>query len=432
MFKEVVVCKFSDCNQVYNDPRFLPCGNRTCAAHIEAMMLKSDDECDRKMIKCHFCQQIHVFPDEGDGQFPVDRNIPLLLSMKYCNQHEAAKKSFGKVTKLLDKLLKLDQEDIVADYFERVEVSIELEKEANQKKLDAYYQQLVDGVHERKVKCLHLLATNKTLESELTTIKHALVGYESKLKKDNIDFLLKTLDGDEAKWKAIQLECDALLTKIKPLGEELNKQIVGDQAIQFVPNTRPTSQFEIICGYLDTGPIDSTIVSTDKMTKDLVELCKFNDKQFKLLYRATRDGFGASSFHAKCDNQSNTLTIVKTTKGYILGAYTAVKWDNTSGYKSDDHAFIFTLVNARSLPELFPVRVGDKHSIYCNGMYGPTFGGGNDIRISDNSSQTRTSFSNLGHSYNCKYFSCNTAEARSFLAGSQNFQTTEIEVFQLN
>ena len=43
VLKEIVVCKFAGCNQVYNDPRFLPCGNRTCPAHIEAMMVKSDD-----------------------------------------------------------------------------------------------------------------------------------------------------------------------------------------------------------------------------------------------------------------------------------------------------------------------------------------------------------------------------------------------------
>ena len=93
--KDVVVCKFTDCNQVYNDPRFLPCGHRTCAAHIEEMMVNSDDE--RRMIKCHFCQKIHVFPDDG-GEFPVDRNIPLLLSITYSKEHSAAKKHFSERT----------------------------------------------------------------------------------------------------------------------------------------------------------------------------------------------------------------------------------------------------------------------------------------------------------------------------------------------
>ena len=67
--------------------------------------------------------------------------------------------------------------------------------------------------------------------------------------------------------------------------------------------------------------LDSTIVNTDKMKSDLVELCKLSDKEFKLLYRASRDGFEAARFHAKCDNQPRTLTIITTSKGNICGGY---------------------------------------------------------------------------------------------------------------
>ena len=429
VLKEIVVCKFARCNQVYNDARILPCGNRTCAAHIEAMMVKSDgiNSGDGKMIKCHFCEKIHSFSDDG-GEFPVDRNIPLLLSMKHCNQHDAAKKSFKAVTQLLEKLTKLDKDAYVIDYFERVEADILREKEVNIQKLNAYYQELVDSVHVQKVKCFHNLATNETLPSELDAIKQALVDHKDKLKKDNLDFLLKTLDGDDAKWKQIRSECNALLKKIKPLGRELNKKIFGNPSIQFMPGTSGT--IGSICGHLSSEPIDSRVLSNDKMKKDLVHLCKMSGKQFKLLYRATRDGFGASDFHAKCDNLPNTLTVIKTTKGFIFGGYTAVEWDNTSNFKSDE-AFIFSLVNALSTPLLSPVRVGSKDSIYCHRRYGPIFGGGNDFSISDNSNRNAESRSNLGCSFAFTLFSFESTEARSFLTGDPHFQTTEIEVFQL-
>ncbi len=52
------------------------------------------------------------------------------------------------------------------------------------------------------------------------------------------------------------------------------------------------------------------------------ELCKFKKSEmWSLLYRASRDGFGAAQYHAKCDDITNTLTIIKTTEGYIFGAY---------------------------------------------------------------------------------------------------------------
>ena len=144
--KDLVVCKFAECGQVYNDPRILPCGKRTCAAHIEAMIVKNDNTDDRKMLKCHFCQRIHTFPEEVD-EFPADETVSLLLNIKHCSEHDAAKKVFNEVSQLLGKLTNLDEESYVIDYFERVEGNILMEKEANMQKLIAFYQKLVDEVH---------------------------------------------------------------------------------------------------------------------------------------------------------------------------------------------------------------------------------------------------------------------------------------------
>ena len=46
-------------------------------------------------------------------------------------------------------------EDHVIDYFEEVVANIFLEKENPQQKLDAYFKELVDEAHQRKVECLH-------------------------------------------------------------------------------------------------------------------------------------------------------------------------------------------------------------------------------------------------------------------------------------
>ncbi len=188
---EIVVCKHRDCNRLYNDPRILPCGNRTCAAHIDAMLLKSEDiNADRKMIKCHFCEEIHSFPENGQ-EFPVDKHISLFLNMRISGEHSAAKKSFDDVSQLLDKLLKLDREDYVIECFEKVEAQIQVEKELKQRELTAYYQKLVAEVQQRKITCLDNLRTNQRLNSELEAIKRQLNEYENQLKRENVDLMTK-------------------------------------------------------------------------------------------------------------------------------------------------------------------------------------------------------------------------------------------------
>ncbi len=62
--------------------------------------------------------------------------------------------------------------------------------------------------------------------------------------------------------------------------------------------------------------------------------------------------------------------------------------------------------------------------------YGPTFVYYGDIHIANNANTTMDSRSNLGHSYKNPQYAHGSDEAKSFLAGSFNFQLDEIEVYQ--
>ena len=47
--------------------------------------------------------------------------------------------------------------------------------------------------------------------------------------------------------------------------------------------------------------------------------------EWRLLFRASRDGFAAEAFHAKCDNKGPTVTIAKSGE-YIFGGFTEASW----------------------------------------------------------------------------------------------------------
>ena len=46
----------------------------------------------------------------------------------------------------------------------------------------------------------------------------------------------------------------------------------------------------------------------------------------KLLYRASRNGWAASNFHSCCDNKGPTVTVVRSSNGYVFGGYTEQPW----------------------------------------------------------------------------------------------------------
>jgi len=66
----------------------------------------------------------------------------------------------------------------------------------------------------------------------------------------------------------------------------------------------------------------------------------------ELIFNSSTDGYTASAWHSKCDNQGDTLTIVKTTNDEVFGGYTNIPWTSTDGNGKNNHAsFVFDLHN---------------------------------------------------------------------------------------
>jgi len=146
-------------------------------------------------------------------------------------------------------------------------------------------------------------------------------------------------------------------------------------------------------------------------------------KQFKLIYKATRDGLNATNFHQKCNNQGETLTVFQSSDGYLFGGYTPISWTSRGSHAFDQRTFIFTLTNPYYIqPTKFP-NSGPNHnntySIYDVASYFPTFGGGNDISCQGNTC-----------SFNFPWaFSDSTGRGSNIFTGSNSCQVKEIEVF---
>ena len=95
------------------------------------------------------------------------------------------------------------------------------------------------------------------------------------------------------------------------------------------------------------------------------------------------------------------------------------------GYVNCSQAFLFSLVNTSGLgPTKLSLITGKEgYGIVCGGSYGPAFGDGNDLYISDNAN-TNYSSSRLGNTYQVP-----PGQYKTFSAGATNFFVTDYEVF---
>lgn len=253
--------------------------------------------------------------------------------------------------------------------------------------------------------------------------------------KDNFQKVTKELEEFYLKWRnyltqakiddqevaeandlALRLNQKASDTKLK-----LDNLIFNGSLLKFESNE------PIEIGALKLHNLRSIL--SEKQMVDLINLCGLSSElKWKLIYRATENGFSSAAFHTLCDDKTNTLTIIKSYNGFVFGGYTEQDWSGHNINKHDKYAFLFSYINKDNKPIKLKCS-SPSYAIYCSGDYGPTFGAGHDINIRSNSNLNKHSYTNLGYSYMHPDFNFGSNEAKTFLAGSFNFKTVEIEVY---
>lgn len=89
-----------------------------------------------------------------------------------------------------------------------------------------------------------------------------------------------------------------------------------------------------------------SLILNKKLAQELERICEFSSyDNWCMIYRGSLHGFSAKDFHQKCDGHDKTLTIVKTTQGYIFGGFTNLKWDSISYWQLDQGDFIDDFYN---------------------------------------------------------------------------------------
>ncbi|CAF0794126.1 unnamed protein product [Adineta steineri] len=149
------------------------------------------------------------------------------------------------------------------------------------------------------------------------------------------------------------------------------------------------------------------------------------NQTWELIYKATRDGFGADAFHSHCDNKGPTITIIQSNNNYIFGGYTSHLWTSDGSNGDDRTSFLFTLTNPHNIPPTKYAINRDRVTsiIYDGSGSGPKFGSGCDICISNNSNINNDSYTNFPGLYNDT-----TGKGNNTFTGARNFTTSEIEI----
>jgi len=145
--------------------------------------------------------------------------------------------------------------------------------------------------------------------------------------------------------------------------------------------------FGLHSNVIEEFSIDKLTMQHSKIMKkydDVLTLKKWINSSrpifLKLVYRGSRDGFAAASFHKMCDNHWPTLTVIQSNHGNVFGGFTDQSWVSINHFKKSDKSFIFSLTHRKKC-EIKPEKSAS--AIYTNDGYLVAFGEGLDLSLVD-------------------------------------------------
>ena len=95
----------------------------------------------------------------------------------------------------------------------------------------------------------------------------------------------------------------------------------------FLKELEAEAKYYQIQGILDELRLNSEILTNEEHRSQLLAWLppRKGEYRLRLLFRASRDGFAAATFHSRCDNKGPTVTIVKSGNN-IFGGFADVSW----------------------------------------------------------------------------------------------------------
>jgi hypothetical protein len=418
---KLLIC--AHCNRKLMEPKLLPCGKSICKKCAESMVERLEND-NQDRLKCLYCTRGHLVPEGG---FPSCEILEALLDAKPCEIYRSSltEELKGHLENMKLKMNEMNESfengiDKIKERCAQLRNDVQLKSECLADELNKLSETMQLEIEQYERDCIDSFKSSVKVRSEL---KKSMNEKEEFYESTRAYLAQLKIDDAEVK-KKIDL-AKLYLANVDQMMFDLKDAMFKKNYLMFFESN--TKLNPSVIGELKgiASKFDSIILN-EKQKIDLFNLCQLLITQnWRLLYRASSDGKTAQAFHSRCDHQPKTLTIIRTSSGYVFGGYTAQAWDSSGVYKVDPNAFLFSLVNPSSTPTLLKVLNNGTNAIFCNSGYGPTFGGGHDFHISYSSN----CYSNLGSSFTTSGITYNTSSAQSYLAGSYNFQYTEIEVF---
>ena len=197
MNSKALICEFTGCKLILENPVTMPCGNSICKHHLVG---ESDEN-----YNCFFCQQQHEIPKNG---FAINKAFDLMIQ-NYLDFNPIRKKiikSFERVSESVNEYNTFDPNLYIYDYFADIRNKVDLNREELFKEINERSDEIIRQLKEKENKCK--LYVNKLAKININLDKLGLLKRE--IRKEDVN----------------EIELNQLLNELNCNREEILRQII--------------------------------------------------------------------------------------------------------------------------------------------------------------------------------------------------------------
>ena len=283
-------------------------------------------------------------------------------------------------------------------------------------------------INEIKEKNKEINENNNIMIKEIREKDKTIKNYEDKINdsKNKLTNLIYKENNIREKINSCNNQIKSLQLKIEELSKNLKDKNLNMNNIDYKEIKEQKKVEKRINKYIENNlneinpnvksRINSKII-VDPNHLNLLDKWFKKELKYKLLYRASEDGYSPKIFHNKVDNFKNNLILIKDVNNFIYGGFTRKTWEGNKVYKNDKNAIVFNLDKEK----YYKIK-NENYAIFCDPDNLAIFGE-QDIYIGAKG---------IKSIFPKNYGSVSENKENELVLGYKKLNPLEIEVFQLN
>jgi WD40 repeat protein len=261
-----IICKFKNCNLIYENPIILPCGKTLCKCHLDKF---------KEKFECCLCFNEHEIPEEG---YVINESIRKKIDnyLQLNPIRKMIKESFDNLSLSFEDYDKFDSDSYIYDYFRKIVNEVDLHREELIQEINKRSDEIISQLKEKEEKCKSNL--NEIKKYNFDQLKQDLPDFKKKFRNPILN--LNEL-------RDLSFKLSNYVQNVQNLVQKYKNKLLSNKSIEFKQIEKSILFGQLNIKYFDAPNVANLLKCFNQHTELITSICVTEDS--KKLISSSKD-----------------------------------------------------------------------------------------------------------------------------------------------